>query len=175
MKIKFEGGKELEAALNELIQATSSRAGKNAIKRGLVRGGEPIAERARELVPVLSGRLRDSIKVSSRTVNKVGKAEFAAAMRSGAGIDAAVSALRDARRAAAGSGSNVEVYVGPGKLPHAHLVEFGSVNNEPPQPYMRPAFEERKEKALGVIRDAVADEIAKGTARARRKARKAKG
>lgn len=164
--IKVEGFRELERALSELPRATAL----NVSKRALLRAGQPVADRAKELVPVDSGGLRDSIKVTTRLANKPGAGEFAAAMRAGASRKDAGAAMR----AAAGGGrSKVEVYIGAGQLPHAHLVEFGSVNNTP-QPYLRPAWDEGKQKVLDDIRLFLAEEITKAAQRAARKALKSK-
>ena len=92
----------------------------------LTKAGQPIAEKARELVPVDQGDLKQSISVSARIKNKVGNAEFSAAMRAGLGKAAAVRAMRDARRA--DGGSFAEMFVGPA-VPqgfYGHLVEFGT-------------------------------------------------
>lgn len=157
--VHISGFKELDRALEELPKSTS----RNVLKRTLIKAGEPIAEEARRLVPVDQGVLRDSIEVSARVKNKVGNAEFSAAMRAGLGKKAAASALRSARRAAKGQGSFAEAYVGPtrgkGVIQYAHLVEFGSVNNQPPRPFMRPAWDAKQSQALSIIRAELGNEI----------------
>ena len=95
--VSTSGFRDLERALAELPKATA----RNVLKRTLVKAGEPIAEKARELVPVDKGRLRDSIVVSARIKNKVGNAEYSAAMRAGLGQAAAVRATRGAALTAA--------------------------------------------------------------------------
>ncbi len=44
--------------------------------------------------------------------------------------------------------------------PHAHFVEFGTVNM-PPEPYLRPAFDQEKGNAVTAIKDKLAQRIAK--------------
>lgn len=163
---KVEGFKELEAALMELPRATA----KNAMRRALLKAGQPVADRAKELVPVKSGALRDSITVSTKTANKPGASEFAAAMRAGATRQEAGQAMRAAVKK--GDRSTVTVYIGAGQKPHAHLVEFGSVNNKP-HPYLRPAWDEGKQQVLDDIKDELASEIAKAAKRMAAKALKA--
>jgi len=163
--MRVEGLRELDAALGELTKSTA----RATLRRVLVKAGQPIAERARSLVPVDSGRLRDSIAVSTKLGSKAGSKEFAAAMKAGLGKDAAMSALRGARRAASGDRAFAEMYVGPGRLPHAHMVEFGSINNAP-QPYMRPAWDEKRGEALDIVKDQLGGEIEKSARRAARKA-----
>jgi len=154
--LSTSGFKALDEALAELPKATA----RNVLKRTLVKAGEPIAQKARDLVPVESGDLRDSISVSAKIKNKVGNAEFSAAMRSGLGKGAAVQALRDARRAAAGAGSFAEMYVGP-SVPdgfYGHLVEFGT-SRSVAKPYMRPAWDAEQRNALDIIKSELGQQI----------------
>lgn len=151
--VKLSGFADLDKALAELPRATA----KNVLIRTLRKAGEPIAQAARDKVPVDEGDLQKSIAVSTRLKNPVGKKEFAAAMRAGLGKAAAVGALRDARRAA-GGGSFAEMYVGAGALPHAHMIEFGTVKMAA-QPYMRPAWDSERHNALTIIKRELGAEI----------------
>jgi HK97 gp10 family phage protein len=163
-KVSISGLQELDKALGELPKATA----RNVLKRTLIKAGEPIAERARQLVPVNTGHLRDSIIVSSRIKNKVGSSEYSSAMRAGLGKRAAVAALRTARREAKGQGSFAETFIGPsrgkGVIAYAHLIEFGKFN-APAQPYMRPAWDSEKQRALDIIKSDLSDEIIKAARR----------
>lgn len=166
VSVEVKGLKELDAALANLPASI----GKAAMRRALVKAGEPIAQRAREMAPVDDGQLRDSITVSARLKNPAGKSEFHAALRGGLGIAAARAALRGARRSAkaAGEVAYVEMFIGPSvKAPHAHFVEFGT-RRMAPKPYMRPAFDSEKDTALAIIRRELGTEI---IAAARRVAR----
>lgn len=167
--VRVEGLKELEHALRELPKATA----RNTLKGVLKKRAEPIAAAARSLVRVKSGRLRDSIVVSPKISNATGKAEFAAALRAGKGKAAAVSALRDARRAAGGSSYFAEMHVGPGPLPHAHLNEFGS-SKMSPKPFMRPAWDSNKGAVLDGIKADLWAAIGKAAARYRKRLAKKK-
>lgn len=154
--VSTAGFRELDKALAELPKATA----RNVLRRTLVKAGQPIADEASRLAPVDTGKLAGRIIVSPSLKNKTGSAEFAAAMRAGLGRDAAVSALRQARRQAAGAGAFAEMYVGParGVLAYAHLVEFGTVRTAP-QPFMRPAWDSKKREALDIIRAELGNEI----------------
>lgn len=180
--IKIEGLKELDAALGALPKAT----GKNVLRRVLKRAGEPIAEAARRKVPAekSTGNLKRSITVSTKLANDVGKTAFAEVMRTTGDRTAARAALRDARRAGGlGGGAYVEMYVGPGRQPHAHWIEFGtgerfhksgkSVGRVTAQPYMRPAWDSQKRMALEIIIRDLGDEIEKAAQRIARKAARA--
>lgn len=165
----LDGLKETDDALGQFSKATARNIGRRALRAG----GQLIADRASELAPddpeTGEPDLHRSIFVSSRLKNSRGVKEFAAEMRATGNLDAAVSAMRDARRAG-GSDSLLMMFVGPAGLPrrYAHLMEFGSVELDP-QPYMIPAWEEEKNNALEIIKDELGKEIHKAAKRAERK------
>jgi HK97 gp10 family phage protein len=168
MKIKVEGLKEIQAALQDLSKATA----RNVVKRVLLKRAQPIVEAARTRAPVRTGRLRDSIIAQARGGN-AGKAAFAEAMRGGASRAEAGRAAREANRAA---GSIVEVVIGPhdGAF-YASLVEFGTAHSSP-KPFLRPAWDAGKIQVLDGVGDDMWAEIQKALARqARRQAKAAKG
>lgn len=197
--MKVDGLKELAAGLDEFKTATAN----NVMRRALVAAAQPIADEAKQLAPVRTGKLRDSIQVWAKFSNAIGKAAFAKAMRRGATKAEAVTALRDAQRDATG-GSMVTVAVGPSNLRYASLVEYGAAahvikgrrrkdgrvffveNGEvvsaqevahpgaPAQPYMRPAWEAKKAGVLEDLKRFLTVEIEKARQRAERKALKAK-
>lgn len=152
--VSTSGFKALDAALAELPKATA----RNVLKRTLTKAAEPIAEKAREMAPVDKGDLKASIAVSARIKNKVGNAEYSAAMRAGLGKAAAVSAMRDARRGA--NGSFAEMFVGPStpRGYYAHFVEFGT-SRMAAEPYMRPAWDSEQGAALDIIKAELGNEI----------------
>lgn len=164
--VSVSGLMELDKALGELPKAT----GRNVLRRTLNKASQPIVKEAKRLAPVSTGALRDSITASTRVKNKVGSAEYSAAMRSGLGKDAARQALISARRANKGQGSFAETFVGParggkwGVIRYAHIVEFGS-SKMSPKPYMRPAWDGNKDKALDIIKGELANEIIKAARR----------
>jgi HK97 gp10 family phage protein len=169
---QLSGMEELQAALADLADDAGKGVAKAAMKRGLIDAAQPVADAARVLVPVKSGHLHDSITVSTKLSNPVGKAEYSATLRAGGTRAQAVSALRDARREASGNGGTVHVFVGPGPLPYAHLVEFGSVHNRP-EPYLRPAWEQTKQQVLSSVSACVGAQITAAAERAARRRAKA--
>lgn len=90
-------------------------------RKALDNAGEITAKAARALAPVDSGGLRESIDVSG-TLSKAQKAEHT-------------------KRA------EQERFIGPDSRPQAHLREFGGDGN-PPDPYMRPAWDGTKDEVL---------------------------
>lgn len=141
---RLEGLEETVANMEELSRATQ----RNAMRRVLLRAGEPTANVAAAKAPVERGILSFSIVVTHQLTSR----------------------HKSEQRNRA---SEVEVYIGPaggmGALYYASHEEFGTVLT-PAQPYMRPAWEATKGEALTLIVEGLKAEIGKSVARARRKA-----
>lgn len=173
LNVKISGLKELDKALGEMPKSTA----KGVLMRTLRRAGQPIADSAKGFAAVDTGELKESIQVSSKVVNNVGKAEFAVAMQLGLGRRAAGAALRAARRADPGQ-SFAQVFIGPAKAQSKkdaikRLVnEYGSIKMAA-KPYMRPAWDANKNNTLTIIKSDLAREIQATAKRvAKRKAAK---
>lgn len=151
--VKIDGLRELEAALAGLPRAT----GKNVLRRVLKTRAEPIAEAMRSMAPddpeTGGNDLRSSIALSTRLSKRQ------------AGLH---------RKMFRNDKAAVEMFVGAGPLPQAHLQEFGTVHHGP-QPFARPAWDGGQSAMLdGIAKDLWA-EIEKAAARlTRKKARAAK-
>ena len=113
----------------------------------LQNAGEITAKAARALVPVDTGGLRESIDVSG-TLSRAQKAEH----------------TKQAEQ---------ERFIGPDSRPQGHLREFGGDGN-PPQPFMRPAWDQTKEQVLDRIGDELWVGIEQAVASAARKALRGK-
>ena len=94
---ELKGVKELTRLLDQLPTVAMK---KTVLRNALKKAGSPIAEAAKANVPVVTGGLRDSIKVSP--------------------------SLKPSQRKGRQDRSVVTVYVGSSS-PVAHLVEFGTV------------------------------------------------
>jgi HK97 gp10 family phage protein len=144
IKVHVEGLAEVQTALRQLPDSTAKAVLRRVGRKRL----EPVANKARELVPVGMGELRDSIAVSTRlTRRQRGK-------HTKDGID------------------DVEVFAGAGPHPQAHLQEFGTEHHGP-QPFMRPAWDSEKEGVFAGIKQDLWEEIEKAAARLARKAARA--
>lgn len=181
--MRVEGFRELDAALAQFEKDSTRKA---IARRALKKGGEPVAEKMRQLAPRDQGQLQDNIAVGTKVKDEVGAAAFAAAMRGGGDRGSAVAAMRTARRDAKAAGVQppVYMYVGPTtKAPHAHLVEFGTAphingglfagSQHPgtaPQPFARPAWDAEADATLKRIATELAAEIDKAARRAARRA-----
>lgn len=141
MKVTFkvEGLKECEEALAALPAATT----KNVLRRALKSAAEPVVNTAQQRVEKRTGQLGRSITVSTK--------------------------LSRRQRRATPKDSAVEVYVGAGPLPHAHMLEFGTVHSAP-EPFLRPAIDAQGMRVLRIFRDDLKAEIDKAMARQARKA-----
>ena len=167
--IKIAGLKEMDAALAEFSKATA----RNVCVRALQAAAEPIAEAAREKAPKRTGRLAKSIKVTTKKPpGHSTKVAFAEVMRAGGTKAQAAAAQRAYNRL--NPTAFAEVFVAPDRLPEAWPQEIGTAHHGP-QPYMRPAFEEKAEEGLGLIADAMREQIDRAAERARRKALRQKG
>jgi HK97 gp10 family phage protein len=155
IRVRIEGLSELEAALTQLPRAT----GKAVLRRVLRNIAQPIADDARSRAPVGSsaegdphpGQLRDSIGVGTKLSRRQRSVH---------------------RRMFKSDRASVEMFVGAGGVPQAHLREFGSDGN-PPQAYMRPAWDAGKGPALASVKSQLWSEIRKAAARLAKKAARA--
>lgn len=164
MRVKVEGFKELDAALQEMKKS----AAKAVARRALMKAAAPIAADAQSGVQVSSGSTRRSIGVAAALTKRQRK-------QSGGGA-----------KAVAGGGFRseakdyVEVHIGPrtdGSFasapdPAGLMEEFGTAKQSP-EPFMRPAWDGNKDSALETIRTELAAEIEKTRKRAAAKALKA--
>lgn len=129
--------------LEEALKELPKATGKNALKRALMRAAEPIAAAAAAMAPRRKGKLIASIKVGTT--------------------------LSTNQRRRHEKQGDVEVFAGAGPLPHAHLQEFGTAHSAP-KPFMRPAWDANKFRALASIKSDLAEEIEKARQRLARKA-----
>lgn len=109
--------------------------------------GEITAKAARALAPVDSGGLRESIDVSG-TLTRRQKSEHS-------------------------KQAEQERFIGPDGRPQGHLREFGGDGN-PPQPFMRPAWDQTKDQVLDRIGDELWVGIEKAVASAAKRALRGK-
>jgi len=159
---ELKGMKELMNALDQLPTISMQ---KGAIRNALKDAGSPVVSDAKANVPIDSGHLRDSIKISQ--------------------------SLKKSQRRGRYDRSSVTVYVGSSS-PLAHLIEFGTtkrVLKEPrivtiggrtvqithtgqvsPRPFLRQAWDAKKNEVLKRLGDALWRQIAKSARRLAKKA-----
>jgi HK97 gp10 family phage protein len=146
----FEG---LEDALIELEQFSGrTTAGKNAVQRGMKSAMKRVENKAKSLVPVDEGDLRDSITTKKeRAKRQRGSAKFARQ-------------------------TGISMLTGPTGKPEGGnpaWQEEGTVKMTP-QPYMRPAADSEGQKVIADVAKELQDAVMKSVARARKKAARGK-
>jgi HK97 gp10 family phage protein len=153
-KVRVDGLRELERALAELPKAT----GKNVLRRVLLKRGQPVADAMQAMAPDDPRTGGKDLKSSIGVSTKLSKRQ--------AGLH---------RKMFANDKAAVEVFVGAGALPQAHLQEFGTAHHGP-QPFARPAWDAGKGPLLDGLKDDIWAEIKKAAERlAKKQAKAAKG
>ena len=146
MSIRIEGLKELDRALGQLPRAT----GKNILRRVARKALEPIIADAKSKVHVISGKTKDSLAVSTKLSHRQ-------------------KALH--KKLVPGDKSSIEVFAGAGPhnfVPQAIWEEFGTVKQSP-HPFLRPAWDGGKMRALNDIKKNLWAEIQNAAVRVARK------
>lgn len=146
---EVRGDKEVSAALLAIPVEMRLR----AVPAALRFAGKVIVEKASRMAPVATGLLRDSIGLLIR--GKGTRPRYAAiGPRTGFGKNV----VRE--------GSPTVVYSDPSK--YGHLVEFGTAQNVPAQPFLRPALQ----GAQGEVRQRLITSLERAQARAAKAAAK---
>jgi HK97 gp10 family phage protein len=136
VRIWGDGFKELDRALGDLPKATA----RNVLGRVLDTVAKPIADEAQQKAPRLTGALQISIGVGRRLTRRQQSLH---------------------RKQSRGDGKAfAERFVGAGGSPQAVTQEFGTFK-EPPQSYMRPAFDKHRGQIIPQIGNELWKEISK--------------
>lgn len=169
MAMKVDGLADLEKALQQFSKATQ----RGVLNRVLRKAAKPVETTAKNLAPVDSGELKESIgTVVLRS--SPGKSAYANAMRGGESKEDAVAAARAANAKAAGRGVAATVRV-QATAPHAHFAEWGTMTSGA-HPFMGPALRMNDGPAVRSMAADLKTEIEKTARRvAKRAAKKAAG
>lgn len=160
--VKMEGLKELEAALAELPKAT----GKAVLRRVLRKMATPIVSDAKGKAPVDTGllvsKIEQSGELSANEQREVGGGpQFLGIGDSGEKVFSKAAAK-----------NYVEIHVGVAgrkqSIARGFFQEFGTIENVA-HPFMRPAWDGNKDRALSTFKADVWAEIQKAAARRARK------
>jgi len=196
MTFRIEGLPELEQALADIANRSTRVAVTN---RALRNAAEPMRAKAKQYASHRTGKLEESIKISTRIKDEAGAAAYAKTMRRlassakalGTAFDQvaakaqALTAMRDARRAFRAINPPAIMYLGPTEdVFYGKWVEFGTgprhqkngrfVGSMPPDPFLRPAFDAEAKSTIERVAAALRVEIDKNAKRtAARKARQA--
>lgn len=136
--VKIEGLRELQYALNEL----GSRVARNSLRRAVSSGAAVIRDEARNLAPVDTGEMKRDIQIKrERNEKGVMSARYSVFVRSG----------KKSRLAGRGRNVNKDSF-------YWRFVEFGTAKMAA-KPFMRPAFQMKKESAVQAIQDVLEQSI----------------
>lgn len=137
------------AGLDKLLKKLDTLGGdvQKSTQKALLRGGAVFEKAAKDRCPVDKGHLRDSIHTEEKDSNTVSvgtNMDYAAYVEYGTGPK------------------------GDPSVPHT-TKEFWRYQDEegnwhtshgqPPQPYMRPAFSENKDKAVDVVKESIREDV----------------
>ena len=142
-KVRLEGFQELDRALGQLKGSTERGVLRRIAKRAL----EPMLAAAQQTVPVDEGDLRDSLRIASGPLTKGAKAQERSFLTRG-----------------------VKLFLGTASR-NAVRVEYGTANMSA-QPYLRPAWDSGKDRALEIVKRDLGEEIRRTAERANRRAAK---
>lgn len=166
--LSLSGFKELEKALAELKDKATSR---RVADRALRRGAEPIRDRAKELAPddPSNGEgkyLVEAIKIGRAAGAQQKLGNSGNVVSTFVGIDGSVKPAQPSTKRLTKKGTGKP---GGGVAAYSIFMEMGTESHAA-QPYMRPAYEEKKEEAVKGMADILREEIITTQARAARKA-----
>ncbi|RTL96147.1 hypothetical protein EJV44_11250 [Ancylobacter aquaticus] len=169
MAMKVEGLVDLEKALQQFSKSTQ----RGVLTRVLKKAAKPIETAAKNLAPVDTGDLKESIETVVLR-SSPGKAAFARTMAGGGTRAEAAAAAQTANAAAAGRGTSATVRV-QATAPHAHFAEWGTMKSGA-HPFMGPALRMNERPAVKEMAADLKTEIEKTAKRvAKRAAKKAAG
>lgn len=155
-QVRVDGLEDLRSELRRLPEKLQGK----ALQGALAKAAKPIIATARSLAPVKSGRMRRAIySFRDRSSTKTREARLIS-VKSGKRYqkkdkDAYYWKFIEFGRAQV-------TKKGRGSLGNEQSGFFGkTVKAIPPRPFMRPAFEQNKYKALQIVQDVMKDEVAK--------------
>lgn len=166
--LKLSGFKELEAQLATLKdKATSRRVGLRALQKA----AEPIRDRAKELAPddpaTGEGKyLKEAIKIGRAAGAQQKEGNSGSIVSTFIGIDGSVKPAKPSTKRKTKKGTGKP---GGGVAAYSIFQELGT-SSRSAQPYLRPAFEEKKQEAVESMAEILREEIVATKGREARKA-----
>lgn len=165
MRVRIEGLRELEKALADLPKAT----GKNVLRRVLKGAAAPIEQGVEARAPELTGHLVSVVNMGFGLTRRQKRL-------AGKGVSFLGYAGNGMKRFRQDASTGVEIHIGPATDavnrrspdPAGLMNEFGN-RHMAAAPFMRPAWDAGKMKALDHIKDELGTEIKKAATRLARK------
>lgn len=156
-KTEVNGLKELGEALKEFGGTVAKR----YLTRATFKAALVFKEAAIQKAPVRSGAMRDAIAIFRRRAADANTARYLVGVRKIRYSRKEKQALRVLR----GANQRAQVI---GDAYYWRFVEFKTSRNKGGHPFLRPAFEEKKQAALETFKSSLADGVEKAAKSARR-------
>lgn len=148
MTVKVEGLRQIADALNKLDKKVSTKIARKAARAGALL----IRDEAKRRVPVDTGLLKQNIVVKKFRDRGEGNVRY------GIGLISSKAVYRD-NKVNRRKGRVGQSYYRD-KTFYGHMVEFGTIKMKA-KPFLRPAFETQKEKAVDVVKQTLLEELDK--------------
>ena len=158
IKTEIHGLKDLDKALGQIAKQYGPKEGEKTLRTALRNSAKPVLDAAKDAAPTLSGKLKESIKISVGKPNKDDRAH------------GATSETVAVARVKAGNNKKANV----GGVYYTHMVEYGTKSSAA-TPFLRPAIENQSDTAQAIFASELKKSIDKSIDRLQRKANKKGG
>ena len=150
MSVDIKGLKELQAALNQLPREVQKR----PLRAAVSAAAKVIQDEAKRRAPIDTGNLRKAIyRTRSRSGSGTGQETFLVAVKKGKAEYANTARNRRLNRVG-------KKYQTQGEAYYWRFLEFGTAKMAA-KPFLRPAFENKKQMAVDVLKQKLGDAITK--------------
>jgi HK97 gp10 family phage protein len=152
MSVDIKGLKELQAALNQLPREVQKR----PLRAAVSAAAKVIQDEAKRRAPIDTGNLRKAIyRTRSRSGSGAGQETFLVAVKKGKAEYANTTRNRRLNRVG-------KKYQTQGEAYYWRFIEFGRPSQGvAAKPFLRPAFENKKQMAVDVLKQKLGDAITK--------------
>jgi HK97 gp10 family phage protein len=150
MSVDIKGLKELQAALNQLPREVQKR----PLRAAVSAAAKVIQDEAKRRAPIDTGNLRKAVyRTRSRSGSGPGQETFLVAVKKGKAEYANTARNRRLNRVG-------KKYQTQGEAYYWRFLEFGTAKMAA-KPFLRPAFENKKQMAVDVLKQKLGDAITK--------------
>jgi HK97 gp10 family phage protein len=150
MSVDIKGLKELQAALNQLPREVQKR----PLRAAVSAAAKVIQDEAKRRAPIDTGNLRKAVyRTRSRSGSGAGQETFLVAVKKGKAEYANTARNRRLNRVG-------KKYQTQGEAYYWRFLEFGTAKMAA-KPFLRPAFENKKQMAVDVLKQKLGDAITK--------------
>jgi HK97 gp10 family phage protein len=150
MSVDIKGLKELQAALNQLPREVQKR----PLRAAVSAAAKVIQDEAKRRAPIDTGNLRKAVyRTRSRSGSGTGQETFLVAVKKGKAEYANTARNRRLNRVG-------KKYQTQGEAYYWRFLEFGTAKMAA-KPFLRPAFENKKQMAVDVLKQKLGDAITK--------------